>query len=162
MKIDESYIARRRFLHCMLGGGAGALAAGAAVPVACYLGNVGGGPPPPTVKLSAAESTLLPGESRVVRYDRIPVLLFRTPDPDGALRAFVATCTHFDCIVGYRPQQECIFCACHEGYYDLEGNVTDGPPPEPLRPVYHKWHDDVLILALEEHSLETKDVDEAS
>ena len=154
MKLDESCIARRRFLAGMLGGGAAALGAGVAVPVTCYLGNLHEEPPLPFLVLPEAESHVPPGDAKLVFYGRIPALVIRTPEPQGALRAFVATCTHFDCIVGYQPGENRIFCACHGGYYDVEGNVTAGPPPRPLRPFYVAFRQGKLVLALEKENLE--------
>lgn len=154
MKIDESYIARRRFLACMLGGGAGTLAVGVAVPAVYYAGNLREEPPPPFLEIPEADWDLPPGKSKLIRYGRIPVLLFRTPEPQGELKAFVAVCTHFDCTVGYRQDENCIFCACHEGRYDVDGNVIAGPPPEPLRPVHYKLHEGTLVIALEKENLE--------
>ena len=46
MKIDESYVARRRFLGGMIGGGMTALGAGATVPLVAYVGNLRSEPPP--------------------------------------------------------------------------------------------------------------------
>jgi cytochrome b6-f complex iron-sulfur subunit len=48
------------------------------------------------------------------------------------VRAFNAICTHTDCTVQYRPDQDNIFCACHDGAYDLNGMNISGPPPRPL------------------------------
>ena len=157
MKSDESYIARRRFLSSMLGGGAAALGAGVAIPLTYYAANLREEPPPPFVEISKDDYDLPPGKSKLIRYGpdaRIPVLLIRTPEPQSELKAFVATCTHFDCTVGYREDENCIFCACHEGYYDTDGNVIAGPPPEPLRPVHLKFHEDTLLIALEKEDLE--------
>ena len=46
MKLDESYLARRRFLGGMICGGVAALGAGAAVPLIGYVGNLRAEPPP--------------------------------------------------------------------------------------------------------------------
>ncbi len=59
-----------------------------------------------------------------------PCLVIQTPD--GEVRAFNALCTHVDCTVEYRPEQGDIFCNCHNGVYDLNGNNVSGPPPRPL------------------------------
>jgi Rieske Fe-S protein len=55
--------------------------------------------------------------------------------------------------VGYQPDLGCIRCACHEGRFDLDGRVLSGPPPAPLRTLYHAWRGDKLVLALEEKNL---------
>jgi len=60
-----------------------------------------------------------------------PGVLIHTPD--GEFRAFTAICTHLDCTVQYRPDFEHIWCACHNGHYDLYGRNIAGPPPRPLR-----------------------------
>jgi len=154
MKLDESHIARRRFLCGMIGGGTTALASGAIVPLGCYLGNLRDEPPPPFLAIPRSQCELAPGTSKMVMYGRIPALVIRTPPPQGELRIFVATCTHFDCIVGYRSEENRIFCACHGGFYDVEGNVTAGPPPRPLRAFHFAQRDDKLWIALEKENLE--------
>lgn len=53
-------------------------------------------------------------------------------DSDGTLKAVSATCTHLDCTVQYRPDLGVIWCACHNGKYDLNGKNISGPPPRPL------------------------------
>jgi Rieske Fe-S protein len=34
--------------------------------------------------------------------------------------------------VQYRGEQNDIWCACHNGVYDLKGRNVSGPPPAPL------------------------------
>jgi len=34
--------------------------------------------------------------------------------------------------VQYRAETSQIWCACHNGLYDLSGSVVSGPPPRPL------------------------------
>ncbi len=50
----------------------------------------------------------------------------------GAYLAFASDCTHGKCTVLYRPQQQDLFCPCHDGIFDLQGRVVSGPPPLPL------------------------------
>lgn len=59
-----------------------------------------------------------------------PCLVIKTSA--GEIRAFNAVCPHLSCTVGFRPQQMDIFCPCHNGVFDLEGQVVSGPPPGPL------------------------------
>ena len=154
MKIRDSYISRRRLLCSMLGGGVVTLGAGVSVPLAQYAGNLRAEPPPDFLELAKADYELAPGTSKMVFYGRLPALLIQTPGPDSVLRAFVAVCTHFDCTVSYKEDENKIFCACHDGYYDIKGNVTAGPPPAPLRPFHMKFEGDRLILALEKENLD--------
>ncbi len=41
-------------------------------------------------------------------------------------------CTHLGCLVNYNASQQLLICPCHNGTYDLDGNVVSGPPPRPL------------------------------
>ena len=65
---------------------------------------------------------------------------------NGELKAFSAVCTHLDCIVQYRPETKQIWCACHNGQYNLNGENIGGPPPRPLE-VYpvNKRGDDIVV-----------------
>ena len=48
------------------------------------------------------------------------------------MRAFSAVCTHLDCTVQFKTDTSQLWCACHNGTYDLRGNVVSGPPPRGL------------------------------
>jgi Rieske Fe-S protein len=48
------------------------------------------------------------------------------------IKAFNAVCTHVECTVAWRKDEGDIFCACHDGVYDLNGHNVSGPPPRPL------------------------------
>ncbi len=66
----------------------------------------------------------------IVRFGNRPVILIRSAD--GEFHALSATCTHLDCTVQYRKDLGVIWCACHNGRYDLTGRNIAGPPPRPL------------------------------
>ena len=68
--------------------------------------------------------------SRILRFGRKPVLIIRKKS--GDFKALSATCTHLDCNVQYKQDTEQVWCACHNGFYDLEGRNISGPPPKPL------------------------------
>ena len=68
--------------------------------------------------------------AQIVKFGRKPVILIR--DEGGQFHAFSATCTHLECIVQYRGDLKQIWCACHNGLYDLKGRNISGPPPRPL------------------------------
>ncbi len=59
-----------------------------------------------------------------------PCLLVLTPS--GEVRAFNAICTHTDCTVEFRQDTGDIFCNCHNGVYNVDGQNVSGPPPRPL------------------------------
>jgi Rieske Fe-S protein len=42
------------------------------------------------------------------------------------------TTTHLECTVQYKTDTSQIWCACHNGLFDLAGNVVSGPPPRAL------------------------------
>ena len=84
---------------------------------------------PPSVNAGKA-SALAPNSGKIVPFGTAPVIVVRTAS--GELRAFSATCTHLTCTVQYRSDLEHIWCACHNGHYDLNGRNVAGPPPRPL------------------------------
>lgn len=52
----------------------------------------------------------------------------------GSSYAAVAqTCTHNGCSVGYNQSANDFVCPCHGGTFDVNGNVTSGPPPAPVK-----------------------------
>jgi Rieske Fe-S protein len=92
---------------------------------------------PPAAAEPATESVIAgkvndfrPNSGSIVKFGARPAILVRTPD--GQFRAYSAICTHLDCTVQYKPDTSQIWCACHNGLYDLAGNVVSGPPPRPL------------------------------
>ena len=76
------------------------------------------------------EEDLKPNSSKIFRFGKEPAILVKTSE--GDIKAFTATCTHLGCIVQYRPDMEHIWCACHNGHYNLRGVNIAGPPPRPL------------------------------
>ncbi len=82
---------------------------------------------------------------KIVRFGNQPVIVIRTPE--GDVRAFSAICTHLACIVQYRPDLEHIWCACHNGHYDLTGKNIAGPPPRPLPPFEVKIKENRIFIS---------------
>jgi cytochrome b6-f complex iron-sulfur subunit len=75
-------------------------------------------------------SEFKPNSGKLFRFGSKLGILIRTPS--GEFRAFGAQCTHLGCTVQYRPDLEYIWCACHNGRFDLYGKNVAGPPPSPL------------------------------
>lgn len=121
---------KRRTLLYLLGAGGAALLAAVAYPVAAYLKPPKlSGQSVSSVSLGAVED-FVPESATLFRFGDKPGLLMRYKD--GSFRAFSATCTHLDCTVQYREDMGIIWCACHNGKYDLDGRNIEGPPPKPL------------------------------
>jgi Rieske Fe-S protein len=70
--------------------------------------------------------------SKMFKIGNKPGILIKTKE--GDLKAFSATCTHLDCTVQFKKDENIIWCACHNGKYDLNGTNISGPPPKPLTP----------------------------
>jgi Rieske Fe-S protein len=66
---------------------------------------------------------------RIIRFGNEPVIIIPSNDKFVALSA---RCTHLDCTVQYLKDKNVIWCACHNGKYDLTGRNISGPPPRPL------------------------------
>ena len=92
--------------------------------------------PPPTAELESdlalagKVGDLKPGTGKIFRFGSRPALLVLSPD--GQYHALSAVCTHLGCTVQYRNDLHDVWCACHNGLYDLNGRNISGPPPRPL------------------------------
>jgi len=121
---------RRRFLNLVLGGGLLGWLGSVFYPVLSYLIP----PKNPEAKVNSIKAGLVddfPADfGKILKFGRKPVILIKSSS--GELKAFAATCTHLDCIVQYRKDTKQIWCACHNGIYDLKGRNIAGPPPKPL------------------------------
>ena len=70
------------------------------------------------------------GEGRLVRHGVTPFFVVRL-DATRVV-ALSAVCTHVRCILGFDAARKALVCPCHDGRFDLTGNVLSGPPPRPL------------------------------
>jgi len=136
---------RRTVLNRILGVWATGVVASIVYPIIRYL-------VPPDIPEAATQSmtagpasTLLPNSGRVVPFGSEPAIVIRTPA--GEYRAFAAVCTHLSCTVQYRPDLQHIWCACHDGHYDLYGRNIAGPPPRPLEPYDVHVRDNEIVVA---------------
>jgi len=123
---------RRDFLGLLLGGGFFAWIIALFYPVVKYL------EPPEieeakvsNVKIGKVED-MAKDSGKIIKFGNKPVIVIR--EKTGEYVAFSAVCTHLDCIVQYRKDYGQIYCACHNGRYDLNGRNISGPPPAPLTP----------------------------
>jgi len=127
---EQTQHSKRDFLKYVLSGGVIAWIASIVYPVLAYLKP----PKQAEVEVSSVKvgklSEIEKDSGRIVRFGNKPVILVRTANDE--LRAFAATCTHLDCTVQYQKDMGVIWCACHNGKYDLNGRNVSGPPPRPL------------------------------
>ena len=121
---------RRRFLDAVLAVGFVSTAGAIAYPIARYL------VPPPTGEPATASvvatplAALRPNSGMLFKFGNRPGIVIRTAE--GEVRAFSAVCTHLDCTVQFKSDTAQLWCACHNGTYDLAGAVVSGPPPRGL------------------------------
>jgi len=137
---------RKRFIGWLLGTSAGAFLAAVFYPVVRYL-------IPPLAAESAASTVTLAirpediaaNTAEIFKFGSRAGILVRTPS--GELRAFSAICTHLSCIVQYRPDLGHIWCACHNGHFDLNGRNISGPPPAPLEAFAVNVREDQIVVS---------------
>ena len=121
---------RRTFLDTLLGVGFVSTALAIAYPVSQYLIPPASGEPETTSAVACKAAELKPNSAKIFKFGSKPGIVVRMAD--GEVRAFTAVCTHLGCTVQYKTDTAQLWCACHNGIYDLGGNVVSGPPPKPL------------------------------
>ena len=135
---------RRRFLDLLLGTGVFATLGAIFYPVFKFM------TPPRVVEatqnsvVAAKSGELAANTGKIFKFGNKPGLLIRTPS--GEVKAFSAVCTHLDCIVQYKPDAKQIWCACHNGQYNLSGKNVGGPPPRPLEEFAVKVQGDDIVV----------------
>ena len=140
----EASPGRRNLIRTLLGGGFGASVLSFLYPALKFM------MPPPVAEsevnqVSAGKlADLKPNSGRLFKFGSKPALLVRTAGDE--LRAFSAVCPHLNCTVQYKEQGSQIWCACHNGLFDLNGKVVGGPPPRPLEQyTVHVQGEEVIV-----------------
>ncbi|MCK4893788.1 MAG: Rieske 2Fe-2S domain-containing protein [Calditrichia bacterium] len=136
---------RRRFLNFLIGGSLLGWISSVIYPIFSFL-------IPPKIpeanvnSVNAGPAAEFPANSgKIIQFGRKPVLLIK--DEVGEFHAFDGTCTHLDCIVQYRDDTKQIWCACHNGIYDISGGTVSGPPPRPLQEfTVNIVNDEIVII----------------
>jgi cytochrome b6-f complex iron-sulfur subunit len=143
--MDRSSGDRRGFLNYLLGAGALASLGAIFYPVIRFM------IPPKVVESSASSvvackvSEIKPNAGKIFKFGSKPALLVQLAP--GEYRAFSAVCTHLDCTVQYRSDEKTIWCACHNGRYDLTGRNISGPPPRPLEEYKVNARSDEIVVS---------------
>lgn len=123
-------LSRRTFLQYLLKSGVLALCGATIYPIVRYLYPPRGTEASVSSVVAATLSELAANTAKIFRFGNRPGILINTPQ--GELKAFSAVCTHLNCTVQYDEGSSIIWCACHNGKFDLTGQVISGPPPKPL------------------------------
>lgn len=136
---------RRNFINYLFGGGLIGTIITFLYPIIHYLI-----PPKQTQTtinqvVAAKKGELVPNSFKIFKFGNSPGILINTIQ--GELLAFTAVCTHLTCTVVYDEESQIILCPCHNGKYDLSGNVISGPPPRPLKAYQVKISGDEIIVS---------------
>jgi Rieske Fe-S protein len=143
---DRTGQSRRGFINAILGTSVGGLLLAVLYPVTRYLiPPQSGESAAATVTLSIKPEDIAPNSAEIFRFGNQAGILVRTPS--GELRAFSASCTHLSCIVQYREDLGHIWCACHNGHFDLNGRNVSGPPPAPLEAYVVNVRGDEIVVS---------------
>lgn len=136
---------RRSFLNGILGGLSTAFLGSIVYPVIAFLKT----PPVTTVEVTSVKigkaKELAVNTSKVFPFGQRAAIVVKTAS--GELKAFDATCSHLACTVQYRADKGDMWCACHNGVYDLNGRNVSGPPPRPLTEMKVTILNDEIIVA---------------
>lgn len=61
-------------------------------------------------------------------------------------RVYDPHCTHLGCPYYWNPDRGLFLCPCHDGVFDIQGNVVSGPPPRALDTMEHMVEGGNLFL----------------
>lgn len=127
----EAATSRRGFLTWLTRAFLGLWGLGIAGAVGAYLRPPAHGPriADRIVRVGLLEELKI-GEARLVRHGVSPIYVIRL-DATRVV-ALSAVCTHVRCILGFDRERRVLTCPCHDGRFDLAGQVLSGPPPRPL------------------------------
>ncbi len=136
---------RRNFLGSILGGLSAAFAGSIVYPVLAFLKT----PEQTTVEVTSVKvgkaADLAANTAKVFQFGERAAMVVKTTS--GELKAFDATCSHLACTVQYRADKADIWCACHNGVYDLTGRNVSGPPPRPLTVMKVAIQNDEIVVS---------------
>ncbi len=140
---DKQALSRRNFLQTAIWGIGGLIGIGFGVPAVAYV--VG-----PSLKNQQVQAWMRLGPTSKVELGTPTLFTFTIQTQTGWIensqeisvyvlstdgRSFIAMsniCTHLGCHIRWITEQNQFFCPCHNGVFDISGNVVSGPPPRPL------------------------------
>ena len=160
---EEFSDSRRKFIGYAIGGIAGAITIGYAVPLATYLIKPAlQKEDEPWSLVSSIENIPVGQPTSLTFYSHVKVGweekkaehdVWVVKNPEGAVTVFSPVCPHLGC--GYRWVEEIghFECPCHASAYDIAGRVVAGPAPRPLDTLPSKVEEGRLYVKYEKYRL---------
>ncbi len=157
MDVSKTQISRRKFLGYLIGGIGGVIGAVVAAPLVGYFLSPAWRKSKSLLTPIARTSDIPIGVPTFVTYEeRMRDGWFVSTLSKGAwvvtkdgkeFIVFDPRCTHLNCPYYWDKQKEIFLCPCHDGRFDIDGNVTGGPPPRPLDRLEVMVKDDTILLS---------------
>ena len=157
MDVSKTQISRRKFLGYLIGGIGGVIGAVVAAPLVGYFLSPAWRKSKSLLTPIARTSDIPIGVPTFVTYEeRMRDGWFVSTLSKGAwvvtkdgkeFIVFDPRCTHLNCPYYWDKQKEIFQCPCHDGRFDIDGNVTGGPPPRPLDRLEVMVEDDTILLS---------------
>jgi len=140
---ETKELSRRNFMQTAIWGIGGLIGIGFGVPAVAYV--VG-----PSLKKQQSQTWMRLGATSKVELGTPTLFTFTIQSQTGWIvnaqevsvyvlstdgRTYIAMsniCTHLGCHIRWITEQNHFFCPCHNGVFDISGNVVSGPPPRPL------------------------------
>ncbi len=138
----DNQISRRKFLGYIIGGISGVVAAAVATPLVGYFLSPAWKKKKTLLTPIANVNDIPAGQPLYVTYEqRVRDGWYISTLSKGAwvvnkdgkeIIVFDPRCTHLNCPYYWDKEKQIFYCPCHDGRFDIDGNVTGGPPPRPL------------------------------
>jgi menaquinol-cytochrome c reductase iron-sulfur subunit len=140
---DKKELSRRNFMQTAIWGIGGLIGIGFGVPAIAYIAG-------PSLKNQQVQTWVRLGSTSKVELGTPTLFTFTIQTQTGWIvnseevsvyvlstdgRTYIAMsniCTHLGCHIRWIAEQNHFFCPCHNGEFDIQGNVVSGPPPRPL------------------------------
>jgi menaquinol-cytochrome c reductase iron-sulfur subunit len=160
---EEYSDSRRKFIGYAIGGIAGVVTIGYAVPIANYIVRPSlerQEPPWSEVGLVADLIVDTPVSLNFTEREKVgwqeknePHNVWVVKNIDGAIAVFSPICPHLGCGYRWDQQKRQFVCPCHLSVYDIHGKVLGGPAPRDLDTLPAKVEDGVLYVKYEKFRL---------
>jgi Rieske Fe-S protein len=153
-------IGRRKFLAGIIGVVAGAVTAVVGLPAIAYIISPGVKNPNEDEWITLGPiSSLEPGVPTGFPYSRSiqdgwvestqTGVAYAVTHDGQTVTVFSNQCTHLSCRVTWKQDMNGFFCPCHDGLFDIDGEVVAGPPPRPLDEFESKIENGQIMILLE-------------